>query len=113
MRRFLRLSAIVRSERNATISAAEQAMSSAGGWIVHFTLLSNAAATLMFEVPSDRVRELAAALAAIPLPLDAESRAQLAEWPDALGPGDVMGTLALTFLHGEPDLRREVPAFNL
>lgn len=113
MRRFLRLSAMVRRERNATISAAEQAISASGGWITHFTLLSNVAATLMFELPADRVRDLGAALAAVPLPLDAESLAPFAGWPDDAGAGDVRGTLALTFLHDEPDLRREVPAFSL
>lgn len=109
MRRFLRLSAIVRTDRNAAISAAERAIASAGGWITNFTLLSNAAATLLFEVPADRVRDLEAAFAAIPLPLDADSAGQLAQDGAA---GDLRGSLSLTFLHDEPDLRRAVPAFG-
>lgn len=105
--RFARLSAVTQVERNAATTQAADAISRCGGWIVDFTMFSNAMTTLRFEAPAARLPELAATLDAAEIALDADSRAALAAGFGDVG--EIPGTLQLVFVHDEPDLRREVP----
>ncbi|HYD67620.1 hypothetical protein [Azospirillum sp.] len=106
--RFLRLNGMTRSNRHAVIDRAKEAILAAGGWIMDFTLLSNALATLRFEVPDTGLWVLHAGLEAAGITLDADSRAALAAPPR--GTDDLKGAVQVTFIHNEPDLRREIPA---
>jgi len=83
------------------------------GWITDFTQFSNAALTVQFEMPQDRIPRLRPALASLPLSLTSASLEVLPrlECATASPPSEnVSGSLQVTFVHAEPDLRIPVPA---
>ncbi len=104
---MLRLAGATRRERHAVLSEAESAISSCGGWVTDHHLFSNQMATLNFFLPAARSGALARALSALGIALDGAV-------PERLGEEDkeVFGLLSITFLHNEPDLRRDVPPFG-
>jgi hypothetical protein len=104
---MLRLSGSTRRERNAALSEAEGAIASCGGWVTDHHLFSNQMATLNFFLPVSRSGALARALTELGITLHGDV-------PEHVGEGDkeVFGLLSITFLHNEPDLRRDVPPFG-
>ena len=104
--KIVRLSATTEVERNQALSEINAAISRHQGWIVNHTLLSNKAATLIFEMPAAAFGRLAADLTAFGVRVSADS-----PLPEG-GNGDGRGIIAITFLHDEPDLKREVPHFG-
>jgi hypothetical protein len=105
----LALSAIVRGERHAGLSAARDAIGATGGWVLDVELFGDMAACLRLEVPSGSAVALAEALAAGGVDLDAPSRAVLADLASHADI-DAPGTLSLTFAQGRGDLRLTKPA---
>ena len=103
---FMRFELITSMERNAAISLVRDAISKASGWIVNHALFSNAAATINFEMPSDRVARFRDLVEQAGLNLRLQDERQR-------GPGDdTRGSVAMTFLHQERELKREVPPFG-
>jgi hypothetical protein len=104
--RFFRLAIVTRIERNLALSKIRDCVSGQGGWIVDHTLFSNMAANLNVEVP----------LAALPDFLNALKQAGFTPKPDGALPtgdsGDIRGSLSITFIHNDPDLKQAVPAFG-
>ncbi|WP_448204051.1 hypothetical protein [Azospirillum sp. sgz302134] len=105
--RFLRIEAVVRTDRNAALMAVSDAISGSGGWIVDHSLFSDVMAVITFAVPADRTGDLGRALDAAGIPVTPAP-------PDSMGgaEGEVSGQLTLTFANGTGDLRRTVPAFQ-
>lgn len=100
------LRAVTKQERNRAITAARESLSRQGGWITHHSLFSNHAATLNFELPTAKAAAFIADLAAAGL---------TARYDGDLPPpedGELQGSLQLTFLHDDPDMKRHVPAFG-
>lgn len=104
--RLLRFSAVSRADRHAITDACKEAIDASGGWVDDAVFYSNKAVTLRFTVPGGQVAALRDRLAALDLRLD-DPTVEEAAAPAA---ADVPGTLALTFIHDEPDLRRDIPA---
>ena len=102
---MLRLEAVARDAFHASVNAASEAITHAGGWVSGHSLLSDAMAVLQFEVPGDRLQELVAELGArglkTELPGDVSARGQ-----------DLTGRLTLYFSGASGDLRRDVPPFQ-
>jgi hypothetical protein len=91
-------------------------MTKSGAWIVDVKLFSNVSACFNFEIPSSHAEHLRDALAAMDLHLTKESDdslANLVEGNNSAEAGspvtDIAGSLQITFIHNEPDLRIEVP----
>jgi hypothetical protein len=98
------------------IARVRTAMTKSGAWIVDVKLFSNVSACLDFEIPSSRAEQLRDALAAMDLHLTKESDDSIASLLEANKPTeagslvtDIAGSLQITFIHNEPDLRIEVP----
>lgn len=112
---FLRVNALTRADRHATIPALRDAVGASGGWITDARFFSNTSVCLNFEMTARHVPEFRAALAGLRLSLSDESLRALDELSlDAAAGGgaaeaEVVGTLQVTFIHDEPDLRIEVP----
>lgn len=113
---FLRVNAATRADRHRTIPALRDAVSDSGGWITDFHLFSNTSICINFEIPLRHAARLRDALGRLDLRLTAESENELKSFgllaERAGGPrGDeeVTGTLQVTFVHDDPDLRIEVP----
>ena len=87
-------------------------MNQSGGWITDFHHFSNHSVCINFEIAARDVRALASALASIKLLLSDESADALARYREVappVGADEVAGTLQVSFIHDEPDLRIEVP----
>ncbi|WP_428680370.1 hypothetical protein [Reyranella sp.] len=102
---MVRLEVVSRDAFHVSVNAASEAITRAGGWVSGHSLLSDAMAVLNFEIPGDRLRELADEL---------EVRGLKAELPRELSssPQDVAGRLTLFFTQGSGDLRRDVLPFQ-
>lgn len=106
----LMLSAVTRRNRHDAMAGINDAVIAAGGWIEGHTLFSNIATTFRIELSEARMPGLAEALEALGILLDDESRDRLAALrptPDKAAQRAL--SLNVTFIHDEPDLRRDVP----
>ena len=102
---MLRLEAVARDAFHASVNAASEAITRAGGWVSGHSLLSDAMAVLQFEIPGDRLHELVEELGARGLETELP--------PGVSNRGtDVSGRLTLYFSRGSGDLRRDVPPFQ-
>lgn len=112
MRKLVMLAAVTRINRHQATADINDAVAACGGWILQHTLFSNIATTFLFELPPARFSDLAAHLAAQHVVLDAESLARMTEsgTDAAEGGRERTASLNVTFIHDEPDLRREIPA---
>ncbi len=104
--KFFRVSIMTSMERNEAISKVSGAISNSGGWIVNHTLLSNVAATLNFELPYAQVKNFLSHLEEFSFQPDVDG-----DIPQGKE-GDLRGQVTLTFIHNNPDLKRDVPAFG-
>jgi hypothetical protein len=110
------LNAFTREPRLEMIAHAQRAIAASGGWILDHHFYSNLAISISFEIADARAGDLLENLQATGLRLSSESVAALdsvAEDVERLGSRkatDIQGFLHITFVHDEPDLRREVPA---
>lgn len=103
---FLRLEIITRRERNSAISAVRDAVQSAGGWIIDHKFFSNTVASINFELgyqDIDKFISLLETAGLNPEIIQDCSRDQS---------GEVRCGIALTFVHDEPDMKRDVPPFG-
>lgn len=111
MKRLLMLSAVTRVNRHTAMQQINDLVVSCGGWIEGHTLFSNIAATFRFVLPAGRLEGFAGAVDAVGVHLDAASMQALGERVQAVAAAaEVSGSLSVTFIHDEPDLRREIPA---
>lgn len=98
------------------ISRATEAVLKGGGFVVDFHMFSNRSICLNFEVAAGKVRSLKKALEETGLRLTEEIGERLAEAVERVEQlsaeeraSEVTGTLEITFIHDEPDLRIAVP----
>ena len=106
----LRINGTTRADREETISRARSAITDSGGWILDAKLFSNLSINLSFEIPAGRIRSLLDALGLIELYLSTSSLESIAQRLSDKNSGDIAGSLQMTFIHDEPDLRIQVPA---
>jgi hypothetical protein len=99
------LHAVTLGERRAATVALREAFVRSSGFILDVHLFSNVSLNVEFEIPKVHVRALILRLDAARIKLDAESRTRLF----GVGTTPVSGTLEVTFLNPEPELRREIP----
>ena len=114
--KVLRIDGITAVARHDMTGRVKRAITSCGGSILDFRQFSNVSVCLTFEIAASRLGGLRDALAQTGLRLSRESLDALAGGREAARRDDVSGadetacTLAVTFVHEEPDLRIEVPA---
>jgi hypothetical protein len=109
---FLQLHGMTRTDRHEMIDRVQEAIARAGGYILDFHLFSNIAICLHFEVSAGKIGAFHASLASTGLRLDPASRDLLegcSRQAEEAGAPEIAGTLSITFIHEEPDLRIEVP----
>ncbi|KGF68606.1 hypothetical protein LL06_15395 [Hoeflea sp. BAL378] len=116
MKHLLMLSAVTRTNRHAAMRGIDDIVVSLGGWIEGHTLFSNIAATFRFVLPASALASFAGRVDALGVHIDQAGLAALAARSPAggeeneAGEAEVAGALSVTFVHDEPDLRREIPA---
>ncbi len=106
------ISGFTKHNRHQVTTDVTNAILGTGGWVIHHTLFSNIAITIQFELPARGFDAFQRRIAEAGVHLDAEStdRISQATAPEGSRARDIVTTLNITFLHDEPDLRREVPA---
>jgi hypothetical protein len=105
--RHIRLAGFTRVDRHAMIAKLRDALQSASADLIDFQMFSNTAINLSFEVREKHLGKLECSLVSTGLALDNESLEALrlgGETADIL-----TGSLNVTFIHSEPDLRIPVP----
>lgn len=109
----LRLNGFTRVSRHQMIPLVRDAILKTGGDILDAHFFSNISLCVNFELSAQRIEQLQTALADIHLQLSTESLELLAAFGTPAKRYDqetsVPGTLQITFIHSEPDLRIEVP----
>jgi len=107
----LRINAVTREDRTEMISRVKEAMTASGGWILDVKQFSNVSACFNFEIPARNAARLSDALSAAGLRLISDTDDSFSSVSDQTSSdgGDVSGTLQITFIHDEPDLRIPVP----
>lgn len=112
-RKFLQLNATTRADRHQMIELGKDTITSSGGWILDFKLFSNVSICINFELPDHNVAAFRDRLVAAEWRLDERSLQALEVFTEPAGQGsapmDLIGTLQITFVHEEPDLRIPVP----
>ena len=103
---ILMLGAVTRRERKDATSYVFDTINRLGGWIDDVQMYSNIMNTVRLTLRADAYPALFAALSEGGIVLDDEVRGPSDSDPAA----ELMATLQITFIHGEPDLKREVPA---
>ena len=102
---------ITRRERHAVIEAVRDGLLAAGGFIVDAQLFSNKAIRLSFELRAGDMPALIAVLASAGVALLDEPGASASSVAASLPPErELMGTIAISFVHDEPDLSIPTPA---
>jgi hypothetical protein len=101
----IQLHAVTRAQRHAATLALREAFVQSSGFILDVNLFSNISLNLAFEIPASERDALVRRLDEAQIRLDADSRARIAD----ANASPLTGTLEVTFLHSEPDLRRKVP----
>jgi len=106
------LSGFTGVDRHLAMTQVNDAVLESGGWVESHTLLSNMATVFVLEISAEGLKAFVERLAIIGVRLDAASlvdaMSALARAGDPAVERPV--SLNLTFIHDEPDLRREVPA---
>ena len=99
------LNAVTKQERNAATAAVMDTIMAQDGWVEDVHLFSNIMTTVNFAMPANKIAGFVAALNGHGIHADGAA-------PDSLksaGDTEARCSLQLTFIHNEPDLKREIP----
>lgn len=99
------LSAVTKLERNFVTTMVMDEVSAQGGWVEDVHLFSNIMTNIRFVMKQDRLAVFVAALAGVGFEVSGVS-----EFPiQNVSRADFNCSLQITFVHNEPDLKREIP----
>lgn len=106
------LSGVTHENRHQVSAAINDAVAGTGGWITNHTFFSNIATTFHFTTAPGNFSAFQARIFEAGVLLDDESIAKLSEleMKNSGLPEEIPAALNVTFIHDEPELRREVPA---
>ncbi|KQW31345.1 hypothetical protein ASE36_03550 [Rhizobium sp. Root274] len=104
MRALIMMTAVTRVDRRLATQLVFDTVNRLGGWIDDTRMFSNVMNTIRLILPSGAFSSFAQALCEAGIAIDPPQNQ--GGNPDA----ERMATLQITFIHDEPDLRRDVPA---
>ncbi|MCD2180205.1 hypothetical protein [Rhizobium sp. C1] len=110
--RIIMLTGVTHANRHQVTADINDAVVSAGGWVSDHTFLSNIATNFRMVLPPQGLARFRDLVTTAGVHLDAESETAVADLiANEKGlPEELPASLNVTFIHDEPDLRREVPA---
>jgi hypothetical protein len=106
---IVQLQGVTYEDRHAMTSAASDAVSVAGGYILDFRQFSNLAVVFTIELPPSGYARLRDMLTNCGIRMSLPSRQEI-DLARSSSTGAVAGSLRLDFHHDEPDLRIPIPA---
>ena len=98
-----------REDRHSVTMAASDAVSSSGGYILDYNQFSNLAVCFTIELPPDGFAKLRQKLVDLNVTLESPSKEELALGKETREL-DIPGSMRITFIHQEPDMRIPIPA---
>jgi hypothetical protein len=109
---LIRMNGATRADRlTCTAKIREIIVEECHGWIGDFYQYSNTSLCLHFEIPAASLPALRKALSEAGVGFGPEADRPVQRQSDGEGNSAVCAcTLQITFVHDEPDLRREIPA---
>lgn len=105
--RFL-LSAITKQERNTFTTFVIDCISNLGGWVDDVHMYSNIMTTIRFTIAESKIQPFSEVLATRNVTVRLE-RGSL-NLPEHSDNSERSGSLQITFVHNDPDLKRDVQA---
>ena len=108
----VRLAAVTSHPRHAVVSELTATLNELG-WILDHHQFSNVALNVAFEMPSSSIPKLRVALVALPIHLSSQSLEAISALEGVSAsalPDLIPGSIHVSFIHSEPDLRVPVPA---
>lgn len=108
--KVLALEAIAHGDPNVTGALLDDALGEARASVLDVHFFGGVRTVLTFEAPREELTHLVALLARARVVLDDASRAAIERASGASGDDSVAGMLSITFAHGDPDQKHEVPA---
>jgi len=117
--RILRINGTTSHDRLQVIGELNQVISKSGGWVLDYKMFSNVSINILFEISLRNVDKLTSELQKITVRLTNESLSLLEEVTKTQaklsddGIFDITGTLQITFIHKDRDLKISVPPFEL
>ena len=103
---IIMLSGVTRVERNVATSLVFEAVNRLGGWIDDLHMYSNLMNTIRFTLPAGAFVDLVTALEAAGIAVEPVEGLGEIRNPAT----ERMATLQLSFIHDEPDLKRDIPS---
>lgn len=116
---ILRLTTYTKEERHSAINQVRETLAFSGAIILDFKMFSNRSINFVFEIPWSSVKRLHDCLNDLGLIVYDEGNVMsniIANLPAEITPDsdkDIPGTLQMSFIHNDPDLRIVVPPFDL
>lgn len=117
--RFIKINGFTRENRFVMTATINDAIHESGAWILDFKQYSNKSLVILFQMSARDIGRLHAAVLDTDLKITGESEELLKNCDaqqqllDDEKVFDIYGTLQITFIHDEPDIRRYVPPFDL
>ncbi|WP_338780160.1 hypothetical protein [Metabacillus sp. FJAT-52054] len=109
----IRLKGFTRENRHEMIDYAAGSISNCSGWVTNHTMYSNKIIVINFEMEVKGVKELIHLLNSNGMTLFEDSLKIIADFPENLVEADkekeIMGSINITFINDEPDIRIPVP----
>lgn len=103
---IFRIEIITAQERNSAITKIKDVITSVGGWITSHQLFSNTSASINFQMEYRVVKNMITKLERLDLHPTIINNCNLEK------DGELMGGVALIFIHDEPEMKRNVPPFD-
>lgn len=110
--RIIMLTGVTHANRHQVTAEINDAVVSSGGWVTDHTFFSNIATNFRMVLAPQGLARFRDLVVAAGVHLDEESDTKLSDLiAQKKGlPEELPASLNVTFIHNEPDLRREVPA---
>lgn len=110
--RIIMLSGVTHANRHQVTAAVNDAVVAAGGWVTDHTFFSNIATNFRMVLPPEGIARFRDLVVNAGVHLDDESDAVIGDLiaKEKGLPEEIPASLNVTFIHNEPDLRREVPS---
>ena len=110
--RIIMLTGVTHANRHQVTADVNDAVVSSGGWVTDHSFFSNIATNFRMVLAPNGLTRFRELVLKAGVHLDEESEAALADLiANEKGlPEELPTSLNVTFIHNEPDLRREVPA---
>ena len=111
--KYIRIAGITKENRHDTIDYIVNSINSCSGWVLNHTMFSNSAICINFQIEAKGVHMLLKLLNGININFTKESVELWDSFPESIDEKykdiEILGSINITFVHNEPDLKITTP----